>query len=97
LKLWYVLVRQEKKLDSNECLNRAKNTSAANLDVSQHGLHNRRMGKDCSWSIPCSKSIAEKLDTKDGGLEGVFGGPPLVGMFESTLEALNLGVDTQIE
>jgi hypothetical protein len=30
-------------------------------------------------------------------LEGVFGGPPLVGMFESTLEALNLGVDTQIE
>ena len=49
-----------------------------------------------SWKR-ISKSIAEKLDTKDGGLEGVFGGPPLVGMFESTLEALNLGLDTQIE
>lgn len=27
-------------------------------------------------------SIQEKLDSKDGGLEACFSGPPLVGMFE---------------
>ena len=42
-----------------------------------------------SWNR-ISKQIVEKLDSKDGGLEGVFGGPPLVGMFESKLDSLNL-------
>ena len=49
-----------------------------------------------SWKR-ISKLIAEKLDTKDGGLEGVFGGPPLVGMFESPLDALNIAEVTEIE
>lgn len=42
-----------------------------------------------SWKR-ISQKIADSLDTKDGGLEGVFAGPPLVGMFEATLDSLNL-------
>ena len=42
-----------------------------------------------SWKR-ISKQISEKLDSRDGGLEGVIGGPPLVGMFESPLDSLNL-------
>ena len=40
-----------------------------------------------SWKR-ISQMVAESLDTKDGGLEGVFGGPPLVGMFEAPLDSL---------
>tara|TARA_B100000768_G_C10954292_1_gene238973 strand:- start:152 stop:496 length:345 start_codon:yes stop_codon:yes gene_type:complete len=49
-----------------------------------------------SWKR-ISQSIADKLDSKDGGLEGVIGGPPLVGLFESPLESLNLEATPQID
>ena len=49
-----------------------------------------------SWKR-ISKSIVEKLDSKDGGLEGVIGGPPLVGMFESPLSSLNLASVTETQ
>ena len=42
-----------------------------------------------SWK-KISQAISEILDTKDGGLESVFGGPPLVGMFEIPLDALKI-------
>lgn len=47
-----------------------------------------------SWNR-ISKQLVEKLDSKDGGLEGVIGGPPLVGMFESTLDSLNLATENK--
>jgi len=40
-----------------------------------------------SWKR-ISEKISESLDSKDGGLESVFGGPPLVGMFEVPLDSL---------
>jgi heme-degrading monooxygenase HmoA len=85
--------RQEYKRRQSGCLAAwiAQSTDGQGLFLVHSVFKDKR-----SWKR-ISKSIAEKLDTKDGGLEGVFGGPPLVGMFESTLEALNLGVDTQIE
>jgi len=42
-----------------------------------------------SWKN-ISQAIADILDTKDGGLESVFGGPPLVGMFEVPIESLKI-------
>lgn len=42
-----------------------------------------------SWKR-ISEKITESLDSKDGGLEAVFGGPPLVGMFEVPLDSLQL-------
>ena len=47
-----------------------------------------------SWKR-ISELIVKKLDAKDGGLEGVIGGPPLVGLFESPLESLNLRTPTE--
>ena len=47
-------------------------TTFANLD-SYHGL---------------KSSIQQKLDSKDGGLEACFSGPPLVGMFEIDQEMI---------
>ncbi len=49
-----------------------------------------------SWKR-ISEMIVKKLDTKDGGLEGVIGGPPLVGLFESPLESLNLSTTSENE
>ena len=37
-----------------------------------------------------SDDVMKALDTKDGGLESVLAGPPLVGMFEIDLEKLRL-------
>ena len=36
-------------------------------------------------------SIQEKLDSKDGGLESCFSGPPLVGMFEIDEKMIETG------
>ena len=47
-----------------------------------------------SWKR-ISELIVKKLDAKDGGLEGVIGGPPLVGLIESPLESLNLRTPTE--
>jgi hypothetical protein len=37
---------------------------------------------DCeeSWHA-CAKRIAEELDSRDGGIEDLLSGPPLVGIF----------------
>jgi hypothetical protein len=33
-----------------------------------------------SWHA-CAKIVAEELDTRDGGIEDLLSGPPLVGIF----------------
>lgn len=42
-----------------------------------------------SWKT-ISESVVNTLDAKDGGLESVLAGPPLVGMFEVDPSKLNL-------
>jgi len=49
-----------------------------------------------SWKR-ISQMVADSLDAKDGGLEGVFGGPPLVGMFETPLESLSFHKNSGIQ
>ena len=38
-----------------------------------------------------AKRVAEELDSRDGGIETLLGGPPLVGIFSLDPENLNLG------
>tara|TARA_B110000483_G_C17944306_1_gene445775 strand:+ start:252 stop:596 length:345 start_codon:yes stop_codon:yes gene_type:complete len=84
-------VRQEYKRRQSGCLAAwiAQSTDGQGLFL----VHSVFVDKK-SWKR-ISKSIVEKLDSKDGGLEGVIGGPPLVGMFESPLSALNLASVTE--
>lgn len=43
-----------------------------------------------SWH-QSAKRISEELDSRDGGIESLLGGPPLVGIFALDPENLNLG------
>ena len=38
-----------------------------------------------------AKRVSEELDSRDGGIETLLGGPPLVGIFSLDPENLNLG------
>ena len=38
-----------------------------------------------------AKRVAEELDSRDGGIETLLGGPPLVGIFSLDPENLDLG------
>ncbi|MGB1474907.1 MAG: antibiotic biosynthesis monooxygenase [Candidatus Poseidoniaceae archaeon] len=38
-----------------------------------------------------AKRVAEELDSRDGGIENLLGGPPLVGIFSLDPGNLNLG------
>ena len=38
-----------------------------------------------------AKRVAEELDSRDGGIESLLGGPPLVGIFALNSENLDLG------
>ena len=38
-----------------------------------------------------AKRVAEELDSRDGGIESLLGGPPLVGIFSLNSENLDLG------
>ena len=38
-----------------------------------------------------AKRVAEELDSRDGGIESLLGGPPLVGIFSLDPENLDLG------
>ncbi|MGB2276859.1 MAG: antibiotic biosynthesis monooxygenase [Candidatus Poseidoniaceae archaeon] len=38
-----------------------------------------------------AKRVAEELDSRDGGIENLLGGPPLVGIFSLDPGSLNLG------
>lgn len=42
-----------------------------------------------SWHR-CAKRVAEELDSRDGGIESLLGGPPLVGIFALNPENLDL-------
>ena len=41
--------------------------------------------------IRSAKRVAEELDSRDGGIETLLGGPPLVGIFSLDPENLDLG------
>ena len=86
-------VRQEYKRRQSGCLAAwiAQSIDGQGLFLVHSVFENKQ-----SWKR-ISKSIVEKLDSKDGGLEGVIGGPPLVGMFESPLSTLNIGGVTESE
>ena len=43
-----------------------------------------------SW-YRCAKRIADELDSRDGGIESLLGGPPLVGIFALDPKNLDLG------
>ena len=43
-----------------------------------------------SWHR-CAKRIADELDSRDGGIESLLGGPPLVGIFALDPKNLDLG------
>ena len=43
-----------------------------------------------SWH-KCAKRIADELDSRDGGIESLLGGPPLVGIFALDPKNLDLG------
>ena len=43
-----------------------------------------------SWHR-CAKRIADELDSRDGGIESLLGGPPLVGIFSLDPKNLDLG------
>ena len=47
---------------------------------------------DCeeSWH-KSAKRVSEELDSRDGGIESLLGGPPLVGIFALNPENLDLG------
>jgi len=79
-------VRQEFKRRQSGCLAAwiAQSSDGQELFLIHSVFQNKK-----SWKR-ISQSIAAKLDTKDGGLEALIGGPPLIGMFESPLESLNL-------
>ena len=79
-------VRQEFKRRQKGCLAAwiAPSTDGHGLFLVQSVFTDQKAWKRIS------DLIVKKLDSKDGGLEGVIGGPPLVGLFESTLESLNL-------
>ncbi|GIQ96397.1 MAG: hypothetical protein CM15mP1_2930 [Methanobacteriota archaeon] len=38
-----------------------------------------------------AKRVAEELDSRDGGIETLLGGPPLVGIFSLDPQNLDLG------
>ena len=86
-------VRQEYKRRQSGCLAAwiAQSTDGQGLFL----VHS--VFEDIKSCKRISKSIVAKLDSKDGGLEGVIGGPPLVGMFESPLSALNLSSITETD
>ena len=79
-------VRQEFKRRQDGCLAAwvAPSTDGHGLFLVQSIFEDQK-----SWKR-ISELIVMKLDAKDGGLEGVIGGPPLVGLFESPLDSLNI-------
>tara|TARA_Y100000768_G_scaffold359184_1_gene315508 strand:+ start:42 stop:386 length:345 start_codon:yes stop_codon:yes gene_type:complete len=79
-------VRQEFKRRQNGCL-----AAWIAQSTDGHGLFlvHSVFTDQTSWK-KISELIVKKLDAKDGGIEGVIGGPPLVGLFETSLESLNL-------
>ena len=42
-----------------------------------------------SWHN-CAKRVADELDSRDGGIDSLLGGPPLVGIFALDPKDLNL-------
>ena len=86
-------VRQEFKRRQKGCLSAwiAPSTDGHGLFLVQSVFVDQS-----SWKR-ISELIVKKLDAKDGGLEGVIGGPPLVGLFESPLESLNLHPSSDID
>lgn len=79
-------VRQEFKRRQNGCLAAwiAPSTDGHGLFLVHSVFSDQK-----SWKR-ISEMVVKKLDAKDGGLESVIGGPPLVGLFESPLDSLNL-------
>lgn len=79
-------VRQEFKRRQDGCIAAwiGLSTDSQGLFLVQSVFEDKK-----SWKR-ISQHIADRLDTKDGGLEGVIGGPPLVGMFELPLSSLEI-------
>jgi len=82
--------RQEFKKRQNGCISAwvGQSTDGQPLFIVQSIFEDKS-----SWKR-ISELVSESLDSKDGGLEAVFGGPPLVGMFETTLDSLTLKFPT---